>query len=115
MTPSQSAKQHLISYRRLKEEIARIENELTEMHRENAADSRALMLRRHNKLRELSEQCLEIDREIEKLPPLERTILRYRYIFGVPWEDVCEKIGYEFEQAVCVHEKALITLSKDLR
>lgn len=39
----------------------------------------------------------ELSEPIDKVENvLERTLLRYRYILGVAWEKVSEKIGYLF-------------------
>ena len=58
--------------------------------------------------RRWSEQCLQIDQEIDKLPALEKAILRYRYIFDASWSNIGEKIGYDYDSLMLAHRRALL-------
>ncbi|MCH5184593.1 MAG: DUF1492 domain-containing protein [Oscillospiraceae bacterium] len=44
--------------------------------------------------------------------PLERAVMRYKYIECMKWEDVCRKICYEWSQTHRIHRKALTHLEK---
>lgn len=59
----------------------------------------------------LTEQ-MRIEKAIEKLPSLERQIIRYRYMDGYHWEQICILIGYEWTQTHEHHSRALRMLEK---
>ena len=65
------------------------------------------------KVAELTKALIEIERAIEHLEPLERTIIRLYYVEGLTWEEVCVAIHYEWAQTHRIHAKALAKL-KDL-
>lgn len=67
----------------------------------------AIEERYRRKIAELSDQLAEIEAAIDPLPPLERTLLRARYIEGMTWEAVCCKIGYSWQQTHRLHARAL--------
>lgn len=50
---------------------------------------------------------------IESIPGLEGDILRLRYIDGLIWEDVCEKVYYSWNKVFKLHKKA-IKMVKDI-
>lgn len=61
-------------------------------------------------LLKLSELCgiqLKIEIAIERLTPLERTMMRYRYLDGLTWEKICVKMNYEWRQIHYIHSRAL--------
>lgn len=50
----------------------------------------------------------EIIREaISGLSGAEMKVIKYRYIYGMTWELLAEKIGYSYTQAHRIHKKAL--------
>lgn len=60
----------------------------------------------------LIEERIRIETAIAALPdPIERTIVKYRYIDGHSWEKICVKIGYQWTQTHHIHAKALRDLS----
>lgn len=59
------------------------------------------------KLEELAAEQLAIEEAIESLDETERMLLRYRYIDGLKWEEVCVKIGYSWTQTHEHHGRAL--------
>ena len=65
------------------------------------------------KVAELDEALIEIERVIECLDPLERTLIRLYYAEGLTWEEVCVAIHYEWAQTHRIHARALAKL-KDL-
>lgn len=55
---------------------------------------------------------LKVHNEIEKyidtlLDPMERIIIRYRYIFHWSWKDIENKTGYGYRQLNRIHKNAL--------
>jgi RNA polymerase sigma factor (sigma-70 family) len=68
-----------------------------------------LALREHydNKLAELAELQLAIEKAIDSLEPTERKLLRHRYIDGLRWEDICVAMSYSWRQIHRLHSAAL--------
>ena len=59
------------------------------------------------KLQELVKAQMEVEQAIETLDPTERRLLRYRYIDGLKWEEVCVSMGYSWRQVHRTHSAAL--------
>lgn len=59
---------------------------------------------------ELTAELLAIEAAIETLDPTARILCRYRYIDGLSWEQVCERMNYSWSQAHYLHRHALDTL-----
>lgn len=59
------------------------------------------------KLAELAAEQLAIEEAIERLEPTSRMLMRYRYIEGLKWEEVCIKMGYCWTQTHAHHAAAL--------
>lgn len=55
---------------------------------------------------------LEIERAIEAMDPDARTLLRYRYIDGLKWEEICVKMNYSWRSVHRLHAAALIRLKE---
>ena len=49
----------------------------------------------------------EIENLIEGLEPTERRLARFRYIDGLTWEDVCDKMNYSWRQTHRIHSRLL--------
>lgn len=64
------------------------------------------------KLEELAAEQLAIEDAIESLDETERMLLRYRYIEGLKWEEVCVRIGYSWTQTHEHHGRALQKLKE---
>lgn len=60
----------------------------------------------------LAAQQLAIEKAIEALEPIERTLLRCHYLEGMRWEDVCVQIGYSWRQTHRLHAEALKKLKE---
>ena len=60
---------------------------------------------------EISEAMLAIENAIEGLEPVERTLLRYRYIYGMTWEKVSVAMNYSWRQTHKIHARALDKLA----
>lgn len=56
------------------------------------------------------EEALERDMEI--LSPTERDLIRYKYMDGQTWEEVCVSIRYSWAQTHRIHSAALIKLGE---
>ena len=66
-----------------------------------------LVERYRAKLAQLAAEQLEIEEAIEALDGTERMLLRYRYIDGLTWEEVCVRLCYSWRQTHYIHAKAL--------
>lgn len=56
---------------------------------------------------ELYNKQLEIEKCINDLDPIERIVMRMRYMEGKKWEEIAYKIHYEWRQTHYIHKKAL--------
>ena len=72
-----------------------------------------LQQRYKGKLEELSAEQLAIETAIEELEPTARALLRYRYLDGLKWEEVCVKLNYSWRQTHRLHGEALKKLRED--
>ena len=99
-------KEELRQYRSIKNEICQIEHQIVvlERHGDIAESLRELY---RQKLIELIEGQLRIEKAIEKLDPTERTLMRLRYLDGAEWIEVAEGIHYEWTQTHRIHARAL--------
>lgn len=59
------------------------------------------------KLAELRAEQLEIEKAIDVLEPTSRMLMRYRYLDGLSWEEVCVRMNYSWTQTHDYHSKAL--------
>ena len=66
-----------------------------------------LQVRYKAKLEELAAEQLAIEQAIDSLPPKARMLMRYRYIDGMTWEQVCVCMAYSWRQTHNIHAKAL--------
>ena len=62
------------------------------------------------KLAELYDEQLAIEQAIETLDGVKRQLLRYRYIDGLTWEEVCIRMNYSWRQTHRLHGEALLEL-----
>lgn len=56
---------------------------------------------------EIADRLLAIETAIETLGPIERRMMRYRYIDGLKWEEVCVAMSYSWNQMHLIHRQAL--------
>lgn len=56
---------------------------------------------------------LRIEDAIQRLDPTLRTIMRYRYIDGLKWEEVCCKVNYSWQNIHILHKKALQEIKRE--
>lgn len=64
----------------------------------------------YRKVAQMMDAQKEIEALIDCLEPVERQIMRYRYLDGLAWEEVCVKIGYSWRQTHRTHSRALDTI-----
>lgn len=65
------------------------------------------------KIAEMTAEMLLIEEAIEKLDPTARMLMRYRYIEGLKWEEVCIRINYSWMQTHRIHANALNQLQEN--
>ncbi len=69
--------------------------------------------RYNNKIEEIITERTRLEDLIDMLDdPLERAVMRYKYIEGLKWEEVCSKICYEWSQTHRIHKNALSHIEK---
>lgn len=73
----------------------------------NAAEKERLLKLYQKKLQEIDAECEKIEKEIEQLEPIERRLVRHRYIDCMTWEKVCVKIGYSWANTHRLHARIL--------
>ena len=131
-------KERLRNYSHLKEEREQLRQQLEELEaalyypkiqhmngmpsapsKENAME---LMVAQHlqlqekyrEKVEELAVELIEIEAAIEKLKPTARMVLRYRYLDGLKWEEVCVRMNYSWMQIHRIHARALNQLREEM-
>lgn len=55
----------------------------------------------------LCDKQIEIERALKVLNPTERRLMRYRYIDGMTWEKIADKMHYSFREVFYKHKSAL--------
>ena len=102
-------KEQLRQYRSIKIEACQIERRIEELERCKAdlGITQPLRCLYREKLAELIDVQLKIEKAIENLNPTERELMRLRYIDGADWTEVAATINYEWAQTHRVHARAL--------
>lgn len=130
----QRVKRWLASYRHMKDEREWIKDKIQSVYSPGSpswdgmprggggGDPMLLKIEQLDKLRhrysvqerKLAEQLLAIEEALECLDFVERKLMRLRYIDGLRWEDVCEKMCYSWMQTHNIHSRALDKLVRRL-
>ena len=108
-------KEQLRKYIPLIKEKAQIEQRLQRLERSPDTEAELLEPLRafyKEKLAELVALQLDIEHAIETLEPIERELVRLRYIDGKDWYQICMAINYEWAQTHRIHARALRKLGK---
>lgn len=63
-------------------------------------------------IEDLVKRQAEIEKMIESLEPTERRLARFRYIDGLTWETVCDKMCYSWKQTHRIHSRMLDKLAE---
>ena len=101
-------KEQLRQYRDIKLEASQIERRIADLKRVGHNDiTQPLQVTYQEKLGALIEAQLRIERAIENLNPIERELMRLRYIDGADWTEVAATIHYEWTQTHRIHARAL--------
>ena len=64
----------------------------------------------YRKVAQMMDAQKEIEDLIDCLEPTERQIMRYRYLDGLTWEEICVAARYGWAQVHRVHSRALDTI-----
>ena len=100
-------KQDLREYRNIKEELTEL-NRLTAKIEPHATEE--LRAAYTAKRESLSARLLHVEQVIEGLEPIERRVLRLRYIDGREWHQVAAAIHYSWQQTHRIHARALLKI-----
>lgn len=65
----------------------------------------ALVSKYQEKLAQLADLCLEIEKEIDTLPSFERRMIRLRYVDGKEWTEISKIMEYSVPQLHRLHKK----------
>lgn len=102
-------KEQLRQYRSIKLEACQIARRIEEIE-DLSEDLNILTPLRDlykEKLQELVDGQMRIEKAIESLNPIERELMRLRYIDGADWTEVAATIHYEWTQTHRIHARAL--------
>lgn len=111
----------LKNYSKLEAELWQMENAISELKKVkivDLADNSPLepgvtgIIERYNKkIEDIIAERTRIEDLIDMLQdPLERAVMRYKYIDRLKWDDICAKINYEWSQTHRIHRNALAHL-----
>lgn len=108
-------KEQLRNYQKIKREKHQIEQRLRRLEEQPESESEILLPLRElywEKLTALVALQLNIEQAIETLKPVERELIRLRYIDCLPWHQIAVRINYSEQQTYLIHSKALQKLKK---
>lgn len=102
-------KEQLRQHRSIKREICQIERRIAELEDLTAHQdiTQPLQDLYREKLQQLVNSQIRIEKAIESLSPTERELMRLRYIDGADWTEVAATIHYEWTQTHRIHSRAL--------
>lgn len=131
MTENEIKKEFLMGYQVAKRDVERLEEQLAELwigklspscmigdgmpHANNPVDLSAYAV----KIDEIEQEIIEarykrvivfqqVQRAIEKMTDTkEKTLLTYRYLRGLKWEKICEKMKHSWQHIHRIHASAL--------
>lgn len=104
-------KEQLRNYQGIKDEKIQIEQMLRKLEKQPDGELEPLRELYRKKYDELVALQVSIEQAINSLEPVERELLRYRYIDGLEWHQVMVKINYSWQQTHRIHAAALIKLA----
>lgn len=64
------------------------------------------------KIDEMAKELLAIEAAIEHLDETARTLLRYRYLDGLKWDEICQRMNYSWGSVHNIHGAALQQLKE---
>ncbi len=118
-----------LEHTQLKERIDSLREQLTSIHSQNfdgivamsgnsdkigdmvstLSDLETTYIQKSN---ELMRKMIEIERSINTLEPMERVVVRKRYMECKPWETICVEMNYGYRGILKVHSRILQKLRK---
>lgn len=78
----------------------------------STAEMEHLKMLYEKKVRDIATECERIEEAIERLEPIERRLIRLRYVDCLTWEKICVKIGYSWANTHRLHKQILQKLEK---
>lgn len=129
-------KEYLKKYTHIKREVSQIEDEIEKImaylekvtatlgksissgHKredrtaKGIAELQDLRKRYSDKLSDMLDILRDIENAIGKLPEKERTVMRYRYIDNLLWDDIADKMHFSKRQVIRIEKAALKKLEK---
>lgn len=103
-------KEQLRNYQTIKKEQRAVEQRLRNLEKRPDSEEEIIRPLREfysSKLDELVKAQLSIEHAIETLEPVERELVRLRYIDGLEWHQVCTGINYSWQQTHRIHARVL--------
>ena len=100
-------KEQLKGYQPIKKELSALEVLARKIDRHGTDELRALYDKKREKL---TAELMHIEQVIETLGPTERTLMRLRYIDGLSWQAICNRINYSWQQTHRIHARALVKI-----
>ena len=80
---------------------------------ENMVNRISKIVEEEKKIEILYDFIADLSSEIDKVEDVvERALLRYRYITGLTWEQIAEKMGYCLSQVYRIHNRAFKNFTK---
>ena len=100
-------KEELRDYLPIKQELTTLDVLARKLERHNDAHLAALYAQKRE---ELAGQLQRIENALEALGPTERNLMRLRYIEGLSWQAISQRIHYSWQQTHRIHKNALLKL-----
>jgi DNA-directed RNA polymerase specialized sigma24 family protein len=102
-------KEELRQYQSIKSEICQLEDRIQDLEKgQGSTDiTKPLLDMYREMLSGLIEKEIRVEKAFESLDPIERKLMRLRYIEGADWVEICDTIHYEWAQAHRIHARAL--------
>lgn len=108
-------KEQLRDYKALIMEKENLAMRLEKIHKKSNAEQKVMRTLEEcymDKLRMATQAILDIENAIDTLSPVERELVRLRYVDDMDWKEVAAKINYSWQQTHRIHAKALDKLEQ---
>lgn len=67
-----------------------------------------------SRLQAICDELTEVEALLQNLEPVERILARYRYIMGLTWDEVCQRMSYSWRQTHRIHSRVLSKLAAEI-
>ena len=102
----------LYQYCDVKKELTSISRQIKALEKQKDNEHCQELLDRYEYLYdELMIRQLKIEEIVQKLEPIERTLIRYRYFEQLPWQVIFRKLNYSQKQTFRIHSKIIQKLN----